>query len=172
MKFGYDIIDTSIQEVLVSLARNTSVSSSAAYDTAWVARIARQFPGHGFESALPWLRRNQHADGSWGGEVLHYHDRIISTLSSIIALHEVGEGYEDEQRLRAGENFLWRENGRLNHDSNDTIGFPVLAVALVNEAMKLGLDVPRDLYRDVAKIEKKLNMLAHNPQAWRQTTLI
>jgi halimadienyl-diphosphate synthase len=172
MKFGYDIIDTSIQDVLSSLARKTSVTSSAAYDTAWVARIARQFPGHGFESALPWLRRNQHADGSWGGEVLHYHDRIISTLSSIIALHEVGEGYEDEQRLRAGENFLWRENGRLNHDSNDTIGFPVLAVALVNEAMKLGLDVPRDLYRDVAKIEKKLNMLAHNPQAWRQTTLI
>ena len=41
-----------------------------------------------------------------------------------------------------------------------------------NEAMKLGLDVPRDLYRDVAKIEKKLNMLAFNPQAWRQTTLI
>src|SRR5262245_39099554 len=113
MNLGYDIIDASIQDVLVSLARKTSMSSSSAYDTAWIARLAPDFPGRDFESALPWLRRHQHADGSWGGDILHYHDRIISTLSSIIALHTVGKGYEDEQRIRAGENFLWRENGRL-----------------------------------------------------------
>lgn len=172
MKLDLELIDLRIEEILQAIGRGTSTTSSAAYDTAWIARIAPQFPGRGFESALPWLREHQHPDGSWGGKTLHYHDRIVSTLSALIALRHVGDSNGDHQRIRAGENYLWRENGRLNHDANDTIGFPVLAVALTNEAQRFDLDVPRDLYRDVAKIEKKLNMLAFDPTKWRNTTLI
>jgi halimadienyl-diphosphate synthase len=172
MTVDVELIDLRVEEILQAIGRKTSTTSSAAYDTAWIARIAPDYPGHGFESALPWLRAHQHSDGSWGGDLVHYHDRIVSTLSALIALRCVGQGYEDEQRLRAGENFLWRENGRMNHDANDTVGFPVLAVALSNEAYRYELDVPRDLYRDVAKIEKKLNMLAYDPTKWRDTTLI
>ena len=166
-----DQIDSEIAHLLTCLKRNSSNMDSVAYDTAWIARLAPQYPGEGFDEALPWLRRRQHRDGSWGGEVMHFHDRIISTLSAMIALHTTGRGTEDEKRVRQGEAFLWRENGRMHHDANDTIGFPILAYSLVNEAVDLGLDIPKDLYQDVAKIEKKLNMLGHNPQLWRYTTL-
>jgi len=45
---------------------------SVAYDTAWVARLSDMYRGQGFDEALPWVRRHQHSDGSWGGDVLHY----------------------------------------------------------------------------------------------------
>ncbi|MEP6984687.1 MAG: hypothetical protein ABI970_03760 [Chloroflexota bacterium] len=170
--FVADQLDISVSQLLMSLKPDSSSMDSVAYDTAWIARLSPHFPKQGFDEALPWLRRRQHNDGSWGGEVLHYHDRIISTLAGMIALHTAGRGADDERRIRQGAAFLWRENGRLHHDANDTIGFPILAYSLVNEAVDLGLDIPKDLYQDVAKIEKKLNMLGHNPQLWRYTTLV
>ncbi|MBI1280656.1 MAG: hypothetical protein GC179_21210 [Anaerolineaceae bacterium] len=167
-----DQLDSDIAQLLRSLKRNTSSMQSVAYDTSWIARLSPHYPGQGFDEALPWLRRRQHSDGSWGGEILHYHDRVISTLAAMIALHTTDHGESDERRVRQGAAFLWRENGRLHHDANDTIGFPILAFSLVSEALELGLDVPRDLYQDAVKIEKKLNMLGHNPQSWRYTTLV
>lgn len=167
-----DQLDNDIAHLLKSLKRDSSSMDSVAYDTAWIARLAPHFPGQGFDEALPWLRQRQHKDGSWGGQIMHYHDRVVSTLAAMIALHTTGQGTDDERRVRQGAAFLWRENGRLHHDANDTIGFPILAFSLVDEALALGLDVPRDLYRDVVKIEKKLNMLGHNPESWRYTTLV
>jgi len=172
LQFIDELIEPEIESILESLTPGQSRSDSVAYDTAWLARLAPYFPGYGFDSALPWLRRNQLTDGSWGGHIRHYHDRVISTLSAIITLHLNGEGYADEQRVRAGETFLWHEKGRLHYDAHDTIGFPVLAVALINEARQAGLDVPVDLFHDVTKIEKKLNLLGDNPHLWRNTTLI
>jgi len=167
----YESVNYHIENVLSALARGKSTTDSMAYDTAWIARLTPDYPGYGFERAVTWLRENQLEDGSWGGEIRHYHDRIISTLSAIIALHEVGDGHADQERIRAGERFLWHENGRLLHDAHDTIGFHVLAITLINQAIKHDLDVPRDLYRDIDKLEKKLNLLGRNPAAWRFTTL-
>jgi halimadienyl-diphosphate synthase len=161
-----------VESILKQLGGQYTHSDSVAYDTAWVARLSADFRGHGFDEALEWLRRHQHQDGSWGGEVLHYHDRIVSTLSALIALKTVGDRVEDAIRISAAEAFLWHENGRLMLDANDTSGFPVLALALVNEALSVGLDVPSDLYRNAAKIEKKLNSLAPNPEMWRYTPLM
>lgn len=168
---AFEKIDHNIKEILTSLGRDASAMDSVAYDTAWVARLAAHFSGQDFERALAWLRRHQHADGSWGGRIMHYHDRVISTLSAIVALHLADQNAEDAERVRAGETFLWRECGRMNHDANDTGGFPVLTLALTREALQLGLDIPHNLYSDVAKIEKKLNMLGLVPQTWRDTTL-
>ncbi len=154
-----------------TLGWGTSTMDSSAYDTAWVARLAPHFEGGDFDNALPWLRHHQHTDGSWGAGVMHYHDRIISTLSAIIALRDVGQGQEDEQRIRQAESFLWRENDRLRYDANDTGGFPLLVVWLVDEAAKRGLDVPPNLSRNVDQIEKKLKMLGSNPKLWRYTTV-
>jgi halimadienyl-diphosphate synthase len=167
-----DAILANVQDILSKLGGRYSHSDSVAYDTAWVARLSNDYPGYGFDEAVEWLRRHQHQDGSWGGEILHFHDRIVSTLSALIALKTVGDKVEDAVRISAGESFLWHENGRLLHDANDTSGFPVLALALVNEATSVGLDVPSDLYRNATKIEKKLNMLAPNPELWRLTPLI
>jgi halimadienyl-diphosphate synthase len=171
LEFIHESLDSEIEQILSALGPEKSEMDSVAYDTAWVARLATDYPKRNFDEGLTWLRHHQHADGSWGGEILHYHDRVISTLAAIVALRTAGNGGEDEQRIQAGETFLWRENGRLGHDANDTIAFPILAVSLVNEALEHSLDVPRDLYQDVAKIEKKLNMLGHDAHTWRGTTL-
>lgn len=144
---------------------------SVAYDTAWVARLASPFPSQGFEESLAWLRLHQHSDGSWGGDIIHYHDRIVSTLSAIVALQIAGNDKDDQRRINMGEMFLWREHGRMHHDANDTGGFPILTLSLTNEALNLGLDIPCSLYHDAAKIEKKLNMLGYDPRTWRYSTL-
>ena len=122
--------------------------NSVAYDTAWVARLNQAYTGMGFEGALPWLRRHQHQDGSWGGDVLHYHDRFICTLASALTLHVAGSSHQDSERVRAAVDFLWREHIRLRQDAHETIGFPVLAVSLIEEARVLGLEVPRNPYSD------------------------
>ena len=83
-------VDIEVETILTGLLPGYSRSDSVAYDTAWLARLAPHFPGRGFESALPWLRQHQNTDGSWGGRVRHYHDRIINTLSALIALKQYG----------------------------------------------------------------------------------
>jgi halimadienyl-diphosphate synthase len=161
-------IDTSA--LLDSLGQPYTKVSSSAYDTAWAARLDQHFPERGFKQSLEWLRSNQHQDGSWGGAVFHYHERIASTLSAMIALREAGDA-QDEGRIRAGESFLWRCSPRLHFDANDTIGFPVIIVALTQQAQQLGLEIPENLSRNIAKIRKKLSLLGHDPEMWRYTTL-
>lgn len=144
---------------------------SVPYDTSWIARLAQHYPQRGFDQALDWIRDRQHPNGSWGGEFLHYHDRFISTLSSIIALRICGNDRWDAERIRHGETYLWREVGRLHVDADDTIGFPVVAVSLVQEALTLGLDIPENIYHNVAVIEQKLNLLGSDPRRWRDTSM-
>jgi hypothetical protein len=148
-----------------------SAIDSVPYDTAWLARLSAHLPGVGFEAALEWLRRRQHPDGSWGSSLLHYHDRVISTLAAAIALHTAGKGKRDARRAEQAVSYLWRAGGRMHRDASDTVGYVALAVALINEARAVGLDVPIDLYSDVVTVEKKLNMLGENPRLWRYTTM-
>lgn len=163
-----DILPGEIEKLLNELG--TGDIDSVPYDTAWIARLGQQLPGQGFDDALGWLRRHQYDDGSWGGQPFYHHDRFISTLAGMVALTVVGSS-EDQRRIQKAENFLWHTYAHLHHDAHDTIGFPVLAVALINEARELGLDVPRDLYVDVATIEKKLNMIGHYSNQWRYNTM-
>jgi hypothetical protein len=141
-----------------------------AYDTAWAARLAPRYPR--FEASLEWLRQNQHEDGSWGAPLVHYHDRFISTLAAVIALRELSLDRKDERRVKRGENALWRLVGQLQKDDSDTVGFPLLAIALANEAEQLGLEIPHPPIRHAtayrAKVEKLLNA---EVRQWRKTTL-
>lgn len=164
------LLDERISKLLKSLLQGYSRVSSTAYDTTWTARLVRYYPNKGFEASLKWLRDNQFEDGSWGSPIFHCHDRIVSTLAAIVALKEIGEE-EDAQRIKSGQHFLWHNSPRLHHDANDTIAFPIIIVALTQQAEALGLDIPSNLYRDVSKIEKKLNMLNVHPEMWRATTL-
>jgi len=161
-------LDNDIDLLVAELARDEGKMASMAYDTAWVARLA---PHHAdFEAAMVWLRQHQRADGSWGAEFLHYHDRIISTLAALIALREA-KSPQDRDRIAKAESYLWRHYSQLYVDANDTIGFPLLTIGLSHEAQRVGVDVPPDLYRDMGKLEKKLNMLGYDPATWRYTTL-
>lgn len=164
-------IDLRVQKLLSQMAAGKSHTTSNAYDTSWVARLSNDYRSYNFDEAVTWLKRHQNNNGSWGSPILHYHDRFVSTLSSIIALKMLGKGYDDEQRIRAGESYLWHEANRISHDSHDTIAFPLISLALGKEANKLGLDVPSQI-GNVEHIEKKLNMIGRNPGDLRHTSLI
>jgi halimadienyl-diphosphate synthase len=163
------LYEEEISELLQSLLLGYTRVSSTAYDTAWAARLEKTHPNQGFALALDWLRKNQHFDGSWGSPVFHYHDRIVSTLAAIVALSSAGTG--DKDRITAGQRFIWQNFNRLHYDAHDTIGFPVVIIALIHQAQALGLDIPPYLYKDAEKIEKKLNMLSNDADKWRYTTL-
>lgn len=167
---NHSSIEERSNELLKSLMQGYSNVSSTAYDTAWVARLVNYYPDKGFEASLEWIRNNQHSDGSWGSSIFHYHDRVVSTLAAIIALKEIGK-VQDEERIRVGQSFLWHVSPRLHNDANDTIGFPVIMLALTQQADALNIDIPSNFYRNVGKIEKKLNMLNVHPEMWRATTL-
>ena len=143
-----------------------------AYDTAWIARLTPHYPGYGFDRSIEWLRRHQHADGTWGSPLLHYHDRFISTLAAIVALREVGSGWRDERRVKRGEAVLWHLVGKLRRDDSDTIGFPVLSVMLAQQATDLGLDVPRAPVRFAEPYRRKVQALLQQPRrSWVNSPL-
>ena len=159
---------------IISLLKNLGQSyvSPVAYDTAWVGRLAKRYPGRGFEKSLEWLRRNQHDDGTWGAPLLHYHDRFASTLASIVALREAGEGTRDERRVKRGEAALWKLVSRLGRDDSDTIGFPIITASLAQDAAELGLDVPRPPIRHAEGYKRKVEkLLAQSNRDWRQHPL-
>ena len=146
--------------------------SSVAYDTAWVARLSKRYPGYGFEESLEWLRRNQNEDGTWGAPLLHYHDRFASTLAAIVALRETGNGTRDQRRVKRGETALWKLVSRLGRDDSDTVGFPIISSSLAEDAASLGLDVPRPPVRYAAAYKKKVQgLLAQTKHDWRSSPL-
>jgi halimadienyl-diphosphate synthase len=140
--------------------------SPSAYDTAWVARLIEQDQGLG-EAALEWLCTHQLTDGSWGTEEpACYHDRVICTLSAMITLARYGRRAHDRRLLRNGQAAL----EELTRDATSklmanpvgaTVGFEMLAPALVCEAGELGL-LNNDGARIMGKLEKKRKLKLAN----------
>ncbi len=165
-----DDIKAQIELLLKELGKGRV--DGVAYDTAWVARLAERYSGHGFDNSMEWLRQNQHDDGTWGAPLIHYHDRFISTLAAIVALQEGGREPRDQRRVKRGEAALWKLVGKLGWDNHDTIGFPILSASLAEEATKLGLDVPRPPIRFGENYKKKVTaVLSQTNRDWRSTSL-
>lgn len=165
---------TSLMSEFHALLENlgSGTIQGVAYDTAWVARLARRYPGYGFDDCVQWLRQNQYEDGTWGASLLHYHDRFASTLAAIVALREVGDSIRDERRVKRGEEALWKLVSHLSQDDSDTVGFPVVSTSLAQDAAELGLDVPRPPIRYAAGYQKKVQGLLAQPQRdWRRNAL-
>jgi halimadienyl-diphosphate synthase len=118
--------------------------ANTAYDTAWVARLGEIEPEMS-KAALEWICANQLSDGSWGAkEVSYYHDKVISTLSAMIALTHQGRRAGDKKQIEKGllaleqiTNFATR--GLAAAPSGPTVGFEMIAPTLVAEAEKLGI---------------------------------
>jgi hypothetical protein len=161
------ISQTYLNERLSALLRllGTGQMDSVAYDTAWAAQMDETY--WWTTPALDWLRGQQNEDGSWGSSCHHYHDRQICTLASLIALQQRGT-HSDKLRIQRGLAYL-RENGdRLHQDIHDTVGFPILAVAMTQRATALHLDVPSEWARSEAPIlAEKLRRLPE----WQSSTL-
>lgn len=117
------------------------------YDIAWVARLrAPDGDGPLWPDLIEWLMENQRADGSWGGEVEYYHDRIICTLAALIAVRENGNTRQIKDALRRGERYLWHHLHLLRQDPFELVGFELLFPTLLSQAQMLGLDVPTHTY--------------------------
>ena len=125
------------------------------YDTAWMARIPAKCNGTipAFPKALNWVRRNQHSDGSWGGEIEYVHDRIISTLAAILALNK----WQDErtnETITRGIEYIWRKVGRLKNEY-ETIGFEVIAPTLLVKCRTLGFHLPYPAFERYKRMRKE-----------------
>lgn len=109
-----------------------------AYDTAWYARLVQTDEPMAYK-ALDWLRAYQLPDGTWGAADIYYaHDRVISTLSAIIALSQSGNG-RDQARIERAKQGLANTLTHLSENVYDLAGFEVLAPSLMAEAEALGL---------------------------------
>lgn len=137
-------------------------TSGAAYDTAWAARVTDQQGKPLFPECVRWLLENQRPDGSWGCQVLNYHDRLISTLSAIIALKEIN-GNRYSSYIQRGETYVWENLKNLDLDNNRLIGSELLFPSLMGQARSVGLDLPyhikvyqKEYCSKLSKVEESL----------------
>lgn len=113
------------------------------YDIAWLARLRNLANGDAhWPDLIEWLLENQHPDGSWGGEIVYYHDRIINTLVAAIALRENGHTRQAQKAIQRAERYLWQHLHLLPRDPFELVGFELILPTLLDEARTLGLDVP------------------------------
>ncbi|KYK36433.1 MAG: hypothetical protein HXS48_09625 [Theionarchaea archaeon] len=138
------------------------ITSGVAYDTAWAARVTDQNGKPLFPECIRWLLENQKPDGSWGGQILNYHDRVMSTLSVIVALKEVGRGRYDSY-IQEGEKYIWENVRNLGQDHCRFIGSELLFPSLMQQAESMGLDLPyhmkiyeREYQAKLSKIDESL----------------
>src|SRR6266545_1851608 len=122
----------------------TSDMLTTAYDTAWVARM-REIDANLALPAIEWLCQNQLPDGSWGAaQSYYYYDRVISTLSAMIALTYQGKRRSDKSLIEKGMLALEKitnnaEQGLSLSYKGPSIGFEMIVPTLVAEAEALGL---------------------------------
>jgi len=130
-------------ELLEKVGTSNNLSSTP-YDTAWIARL-KDIETELGNQALQWISENQLEDGSWGAAFpYYYHDRVICTLSAMIALTYKGRRQQDKLRIQRGLEALDRITAGatqgLQMDTNGaTVGFEVIAPTLVAEAEELGI---------------------------------
>jgi hypothetical protein len=117
------------------------------YDIAWMARLRRKGTEEPrWPDLIDWLVENQHPDGSWGGEIEYYHDRIINTAAAIVALGENGTDSRTQRAIERGQSYLWHHLHLLRHDPSDLVGFELVFPTLLAQAQALNLDVPTHAY--------------------------
>ncbi|HET6823930.1 MAG TPA: hypothetical protein VFH34_14870 [Anaerolineales bacterium] len=133
-----DLITTLIDEI------GPGHMGSTAYDTAWTARLG-EVDWNLSSRSLAWLSENQLPDGTWGAAApMYYHDRVLCTLSAMIALSYRGRRGQDKLQIEKGRLALERIVGNatlgLQSDPNGaTVGFEMIAPTLAAEAEKLGI---------------------------------
>ena len=117
--------------------------NASSYDIAWLARMpSDNGTGARWPDLLEWLLEHQWLDGSWGGAIPYFHDRILCTLMAIIALKEQAPEAQAAAAIRHGERYIWRHFHFLHHDPVELVGFELIFPTLLAQARTLGLDVP------------------------------
>jgi halimadienyl-diphosphate synthase len=158
---------------LVASLREGTVSETA-YDTAIVARLvaAREPRRAAFPAATEWLRRHQHADGSWGGRIETGHDRLVSTLAALVRLAEVPEHWA-EAATRDGVAYLWQHARDWQGGAHETVAFELLVPQLLATARQHELPLPYEIFEPVLALrEEKLRKIPADYLYNTPTTLL
>ena len=132
-------LQNTVEHFIAELGSN--IVTASAYDTAWVAAVPDTDGTPRFPAALEWLRRHQHADGSWGSPWPYYHDRLMCTLRAVLTLHEWGQA-ADQERIAHGVDYLRTHTTALAADPWELVGFELIFPTLLVTAWQRGLDVP------------------------------
>jgi halimadienyl-diphosphate synthase len=128
------------KQLVTNLGQRMSPSS---YDTAWMSRVRSSCNGKPcWPDLVEWLIEHQRPDGSWGGAIEYYHDRILCTLTAAIALRENDRSAETREAIEKAERYLWHHLHLLPRDPFELVGFELIFPTLLAEARSLGLDVP------------------------------
>lgn len=131
-------------------------TKGAAYDTAWVARVTDECGKPLFPECVKWLLNNQKSDGSWGCQIQNYHDRVLSTLSAVIALKEIdGEKYKGY--IQRGENYIWENFQKLEQDNCKLVASELLIPSLMEQAESFKLNLPYHIKVYEKEYRKKLD---------------
>lgn len=145
---------------LVGSLRDGAVSETA-YDTAVVARLvsARDPQQPAFPATSGWLRRHQHADGSWGGRIATGHDRLVSTLAALVRLAELPDAWA-QASAQDGAAYIWRHARDWQDDPHETVAFELLVPQLLAEARQRGLPLPYEVFAPVLALrDEKLGKI-------------
>ena len=126
----------------------------AAYDTAYVSRL--RLPENpnalAYPQTLGWLLRSQNPDGSFGTTLPIPKEKLISTLSALVALADLPEALQDGLAHRARAKalrFLYEDTGNWQ-TGPDTAGFELLLPALLDEGKARELPLPYDRFMGIA----------------------
>jgi halimadienyl-diphosphate synthase len=151
-------MQTAVLQLTESVRHEEGKMSGVAYDTAWTARITDKSGNPVFPECIRWLLENQHPDGSWGSRIENYHDRIVSTLSTIMALKEIDEKKYCGQ-IQRGEAYIWENMKKLELDDYRLIGSELLFPSLMEQAESMGLDVPSHMRVYLKEKNEKLKKI-------------
>lgn len=157
-----DILVRDLQGLLHDVGRDGGVIGPSVYDTAMVARLAP--PKEGPEPALEWLLSRQQSDGGWCSPRYPI-GRDLPTLAAVLALREHRKDAKAGEACAAGLAFLRGQAGQWTAIPEDLpIALEMTLPALVQEAVRLGIDISPEPYRLLAAAgERKRNYILRGP---------
>ncbi len=140
------------RELLASLQQGAI--SPAAYDTAFVARLRQPDDPQtlAYPQTLNWLLRSQNADGGFGTSLPIPKEKLISTLSALLALADLPQSLQDGAAHRARAKalrFLYEDTGNWQ-TGPDTAGFELVLPALLDEAKIRELPLPYERFMGIS----------------------
>ena len=145
-------VPAATRELLASLQQGAI--SAAAYDTAFVARLRQPDDPNAlaYPQTLAWLLRSQNADGSFGTTLPIPKDKLVSTLSALVALADLPQNLQDGIAHRARTRalrFLYEDTGNWQ-TGPDMAGFELVLPAVLDEAKVRGLPLPYERFMGIS----------------------
>ncbi len=147
------------------------------YSTAWVALVPHKDDLHrpAWPETLDYLRYHQLEDGGWGAPGIYYaHERLISTMAAIHALHTWQSNPADTGRIQRGLEALQVYTDDLLNELIEPIGFELITPRLRDLLLPaFGDKLPLDKWAAIDELNgEKLALIQRRqpdpdaPRAW------